>query len=254
MPKVVVTRPLSQARPLAQRLAAAGYETALFPLLEISPLADEGPLKSALQELSRFALVAFVSPNAIDAAFAHVRQWPAEVPIGIMGEGSRRALEAHGIGAANATIISPRDPARTDSETLLQVLDLELLRGRTVLILRGESGRELLADALRAAGIDVLQVAAYRRTAPAFDETRRVQLRQLLADDSAWIITSSEALRFLMQMASELGAAFVARMQHKRLIIPHVRIAETAKALGFSSIVTASSGDDGILAALQSSA
>ena len=34
----------------------------------------------------RYALVAFVSPNAIDAAFAHIGQWPRQVTLAVLGE------------------------------------------------------------------------------------------------------------------------------------------------------------------------
>src|SRR5207249_630199 len=113
--------------------------------------------------------------------------------------------------------ISPRDPERSDSQTLLQELDLEALRGRRVLILRGETGRELLADELRAAGVLVEQVAAYRRAAPLLDQARRTQLLSLLDSGNDWIVTSSEALRILMQMVEQAaGGSGVAKMQNQR--------------------------------------
>src|SRR4051812_7343369 len=111
---VIITRPLAQALPLAQRAAACGREAIIFPLLDIQPLPDQTQLRSVLQNLSAYAMVAFVSPNAIDAAFALLPAWPNAVAIAVMGEGSRQALAAHGVTAANANIISPSDPGRTD--------------------------------------------------------------------------------------------------------------------------------------------
>ncbi len=64
---------------------------------------------------------------------------------------------------ANATIISPLDTARSDSEHLLQRSTWRRCAGKRVLIVRGDGGRELLADGLRAAGAGVEPVAAYRR-------------------------------------------------------------------------------------------
>jgi len=259
-PSVVVTRPLTQAEELLPAIEAAGRHAALFPLLEIAPLqdpADLAALRAALAQISDYALVAFVSPNAIDAAFAMLPAWPQGVPIGIMGEGSRRALARHGVDDGNAIIFSPTE-ARTDSETLLAVLDLDALRARQVMILRGQSGRELLADRLREEGVLVTQVAAYRRSAPAFDPGRQAQLAALLASKNDWIVTSSEALRNLAQMARQLAALghcpdAVAKMQQQRLIIPHARIAETAQSEGFLDVCLTASGDEALLAALQSS-
>ncbi|MGH8808174.1 MAG: uroporphyrinogen-III synthase [Noviherbaspirillum sp.] len=249
---VVITRPRAQAIPFAQRVAAIGREAIVFPLLEIHPLADQTELRAALKDVERYAMVAFVSPNAIDAAFAIRRDWPAQVALAVVGEGSRAALAQHGLTSANATIVSPADRLRTDSQTLLEVLDLDALRGKRVLIVRGETGRELLADALAPRGIEVVKVAAYRRVAPVLDDAGRAQLRSLLERGGDWVITSSEALHILMQMVEEaVPGDGVAKMQHQNIIVPHVRIAETAQSLGFVQIVQTGSGDEQLLAALQ---
>ena len=250
---VVITRPAAQATALAQRVAAAGHEAVVFPLLAIDPLADQTALRAALADVSSYSLVAFVSPNAIDAACAVRKTWPRNVTLAVVGEGSRAALARHGITDANATIVSPANTRRTDSQTLLETLDLDRLRGRRALIIRGETGRELLGDALRGAGMDVQQLAAYRRSIPPLDEDRRRQLLHLLDRDSLWIITSSEALRGLTGMAMQAGGRnAVVNLQQKRLLVPHERIEETARQLGFSSVALTGSGDEALLAALQS--
>lgn len=253
---VVVTRPLAQAEPLALGITALGRQAIVFPLLEIHPLEDQTLLRAALRELSAYAMVAFVSPNAVDATFSVLHglalRWPREVALAVMGEGSRQALVKHGVTQDNATIISPRDSTRTDSHTLLQALDLPGLAGKRVLIMRGESGRELLADALREAGVKVRQVAAYRRAAPILDDAGQARLRQLIEISPDWLVTSSESVRILMQLAQQIaGAAGVAKLQQQKIIVPHARIAETAQMLGFKDIVLTGSGDEQVLAALQ---
>jgi uroporphyrinogen-III synthase len=253
--KVVVTRPRAQAEPLARRIAAAGREVVVFPLLEIAPLDDTSALQAALAELDQFALAAFVSPNAIDAVFALRPAWPAQLPIAVLGEGSRAALARHGIAGDAYRVYVPVDPARSDSEHLLQALDLAALAGRKVLVVRGETGREVLPDALRAAGVDVETVAAYRRAVPDLTPDFAASLRALLAGPNDWIITSSEALRGLAGLVEQLdGGASVANLQRQRLIVPHARIAETASALGFTAVTLTGSGDERLLAALQSRA
>jgi uroporphyrinogen-III synthase len=250
---VVITRPAAQAGLLAQQVGAIGRDVVIFPLLDILPLTDTSELQAVLNDLGSYAMVSFVSPNAIDASFALHQDWPQHVILSVMGEGSRKALASHGVDATTRTIISPRDPLQTDSQTLLQALDLPSLYGKKVLIIRGESGRELLADQLRAAGVQVTQVAAYRRAAPDLTESVRKQLGQLLHRQNDWVVTSSEALRILVNMARETaGDAGVVEIQHQNIIVPHVRIAETAKALGFHTVVLTGSGDEQILSALQS--
>ncbi|PUA19970.1 uroporphyrinogen-III synthase [Glaciimonas sp. PCH181] len=256
---IVITRPQAQAVTLAQQISALGGEPVIFPLLEIFQLTESAALQilqATLARLEDYALVVFVSPNAIDAAFQYILQWPQSVAIGIVGEGSRLALGRHGVTAQNATIFSPPDATKTDSEGLLQALDLPQLSGQRVLLVRGESGRELLADSLRAAGVEVVSLSAYQRRAPLMTTALISQLQHLLTHENDWIVTSSEALRILMQMVQALenmpgNADSVAKIQRKNLFVPHARIADTARALGFTAITLTGSGDERLLDALQ---
>jgi uroporphyrinogen-III synthase len=253
--QVVITRPRQQAEPLARAVAALGRTPVLLPLLEISPLPDDSELRTVLAGLDAYALVAFVSPNAIEAAFAHIGRWPQGVDIAVVGEGSRAALAKHGVSAGSVRIHCPQDPAHSDSEHLLQVLDLARLAGRRVLVVRGEGGRELMPDALRGAGATVETVAAYRRTVPAMTPELATRLRGLLLEPNDWIITSSEALRGLVSLVDQLDTAsgdLHQQLSRQRLIVPHARIHETARGLGFTQLTLTGSGDERLLAALQS--
>jgi len=249
---VIVTRPLVQAAVLARQVEAIGREAIVFPLIEIHPLVDVAPLKAALNDLPVYDMVVFVSPNAIDAACALRPDWPAAITFAIMGEGSRAALAQQGITEVNARIVRPRDPAHSDSQALLAALDLAVLRGRRVLIIRGEHGREFLADSLRQAGVGVTQIAAYRRSTPVLDAARSRQLVRLLDVSGQWIMTSSEALRTLLSMVRQVAQEpGVAKMQRQSLFVPHVRIQETARMLGFLDVTLTGSGNDSLLSALQ---
>ncbi len=259
--RVVITRPLAQADALAARVSALGYQPVLLPLLNIVPLADQTVLQAHMVKIMRaqYAMVAFVSPNAIDAALAACRSlpgwhgWPRDVALAIMGEGSRNCLAGHGINPGNASIFAPHDSQRTDSSTLLAALDLAALAGQRVLLVRGNGGRELLADGLRAAGVVVEQVLAYRRAIPEFDAARQAQLLDLLSTENQWIITSSESLRNLLYWVQQLpDPTLVAKMQRQPLLLPHARIAESAQALGFKHLTLTGSGDEALLLALQS--
>ncbi|MGJ7915316.1 uroporphyrinogen-III synthase [Massilia sp. LXY-6] len=255
---VVITRPRQQAEPLARAVAALGRAPVLLPLLEISLLPHDSAagaeLRRVLSGLDAYALVVFVSPNAIDAAFAHIVRWPEGVDIGVVGEGSRAALAKHGVDG-RVRIHCPRDPAHSDSEHLLQELDLGRLAGRRVLVVRGDGGRELMPDALRGAGVAVETVTAYRRAVPELTPELAARLAGLLARPNDWIITSSEALRGLVSLVERLEAQDLAhQLRQQRLIVPHARIHETARALGFTRLILSGSGDERLIAALQSQA
>jgi uroporphyrinogen-III synthase len=257
VPTVIITRPPHQAQNLVKKLAQMERQTVVYPLFEIEAISDNPELDLAVQNLTTFALVVFVSPNAIDALFARAPalalSWPMTVAIGVVGAASRQALLKYGVDEHKARIFCPTNPERTDSETLLVELDLPALQGAKVLIVRADSGRDFLADALAAVNIEVQSVTAYKRVTPAFDENRRAQLLDFLQGQYDWVITSSAALKTLLDWCSQLDLEnAVAKMQQQHLFVPHFRIAEVATELGFKHVSLSASGDEKLLLALQS--
>ncbi|QYY32291.1 fused uroporphyrinogen-III synthase HemD/membrane protein HemX [Cupriavidus pinatubonensis] len=273
-PTVVVTRPAGQSRQLTEALQAAGLDVLGFPLLSIGPAADDAPLRAALARLDQFALVIFVSPNAIQYAvdaLAVVQgiaaaQWPPGVPVAVVGPASVMALAERGIVAPDYRVIAPAgadgngtnggangEEARFDSEALWAQLEPAALQGRSVLIVRGNGGRDWLGDRLREAGADVTAVEAYQRTLPEPTAMQWQAVRDGLspgAAPQAWLLTSSEAVRNLETLARHnLSPQELATLKQVQCIAPHARIAEQAQALGFTRILRAAPGDAGLLAA-----
>lgn len=255
-PAVIITRPPHQAQHLQALLEKAGRSTIVFPLFEIEPISENAALDQALRDLASFALVVFVSPNAVDAWFqrlASAWQWPAEVAIAVVGAASRQALLNYGIDDQHVRIFSPSNTERTDSETLLTELDLPALKSKKVLLVRADSGRDFLADALRDAQIEVQAITAYRRVTPTFDASKRQDLQTYLNAGCDWVITSSAVLKTLLNWCAQLDQPdAVAKMQQQHLFVPHFRIAEVASELGFKHIRLTASGDEKLLLALQS--
>ncbi|SMG45923.1 fused uroporphyrinogen-III synthase HemD/membrane protein HemX [Paraburkholderia susongensis] len=258
----VITRPAGQSGELVGQLEAAGLATFEFPLIDIAPVIDDAPLRAALTSLERYALVVFVSPNAVDQAFAHHDDiWPHALPIGVVGPGSVQALARHGVGAPEHRVISPASGADDEStsfnsEGLFAAIDTQLgtaaLEGKRVLIVRGDGGREWLADRLREAGAEVEAVAAYRRIVPEPSIGGWARVHELLAGaPHAWLLTSSEGVRNLQELAQDhLTADEIAQLKHAPLVAPHPRIAQTARALGFDRITVSGAGDERIVRAL----
>jgi uroporphyrinogen-III synthase len=170
-----------------------------------------------------------------------------------MGEGSRAALASHGINETNARIFCPDRSSDSDSESLLRALDLPSLKGREVVIFRAETGRELLADALSANDIRVSKVIAYRRVAARLTEHTKNALSELTRPGMIWVISSSEALHYLVSMLQKrFGIAHLDMLAHLTVWVSHPRIAENAKKCGFKHIDVMGSGDENLLLALQS--
>lgn len=125
-----------------------------------------------------------------------------------------------------------------------------------MLIVRGDGGREWLADRLREAGADVHLVAAYRRVVPEPRIGTWERVHALLGGEPhAWLVTSSEGVRNLHELAhAHLTEAEIDALKHAPLVTPHPRIEQTARALGFDRITLTGAGDERIVRAFRSMA
>jgi len=240
---VVVTRPAGQAAHFATALTEAGAIPVLYPVLEISDIEDTGPVLDVAIRLDSFDLAVFVSPNAIEKALALIlprRSWPAGLRVAALGKSSERELARNGI----RDVISP--PLRFDSEALLELPELIDVRGKRVIIFRGDGGREVLGDTLKSRGASIEYVSCYRRTRPQLDPAPLLKLWEVGQLDAV-TLTSSEGLRNFHDMIGRLGQAWLKKTP---AFVPHVRIAEQAQALGLSIVVATEPGDDGLMSGL----
>ena len=237
---VVVTRPAGQAAHFATALTEAGAVPVLYPVLEIRDIEDQGPLLDVAIRLESFDFAVFVSPNAIERALAVVlrhRAWPAGLRVAALGKSSERELARHGI----RDVISPT--LRFDSEALLDLPELLDVRGRRVVIFRGDGGREVLGDTLRARGASIEYVTCYRRARPQLDPAPLLRLWEVGKLDAV-TLTSSEGLRNFFDMVGRLGQAWLKKTP---AFVPHQRIAEQAQALGLTRVIPTGPGDDGLM-------
>ncbi len=239
---IVVTRPRAQADALAAAIRAAGGDPFIFPLLEIGPAPDPAPLAAAVDRLADYALAVFISPNAVDYSLPAILAggpWPAGLTPAAVGQGTVRALAAHGVHGT----VAPSE--RFDSEALLELPELQAGRvaGRRIAIFRGDGGRELLGDTLAARGATVDRIPCYTRSAPA-DGAAPLLARWREGRIDAFTVSSSEGLRYLVDMLDVDGRA---RLSVTPVFVPHARIAENAAALGLARVVLTGPADAGII-------
>ncbi len=234
--KIIVTRPREQAMQLAQSIEQFGGKPLLFPLLEISPAEDQEKLRAQVGQIARFDLIIFISPNAVKYGMAAIGTLSPGIRVASVGQGSARALRESGF----TNVIAPTE--RFDSEGLLALPELQDVRGWNVAIMRGDGGRELLGDTLKARGATVEYVTRYQRSKPSFDAA---VLRA--AQPDAFTVTSSEALVYLWEMFPASGKELLAAIP---LFVPHQRIGALAREQGWRQVYQTASGDDGLLAGL----
>ena len=115
-----------------------------------------------------------------------------------------------------------------------------------MIIFRGDGGRELLGDPLKARGSSVEYLSCYRRGKPALDPAPLLKLWEEGRLDAV-TLTSSEGLRNFFDMVGRLGQAWLRKTP---AFVQHARIAEQALALGLARVVPTGPGDDGLMASL----
>lgn len=240
---ILVTRPAHQAGHLAGLIAAAGGEAILFPTLEILDAADPGAVNRLIDRLDQFDLAIFISPNAVSKAMELIRakrELPARLTIAAIGRGSRKELQRHGIGQ----VIAP--PSQFDSEGLLELPDFQDMRGKRVVIFRGDGGREMLGDTLAARGAQVEYAECYRRARPDADAEPLLQ-RWARGGVQAVTVTSGESLHNLFELLGEAGQRW---LRNTPLFAPHEKIAATARGAGIEQVLATAAGDEGLVTGL----
>lgn len=237
---VVVTRPARQAAAFAQKLAALGASPIVFPAIVILPPSNRAELDAAHARLPEYDFAVFVSANAVEYAVPLGTRWPASLVALAPGPGTAEVLASVGIRDA-------RLPTTTfDSEGLLALPELSNIRGKRIVLFRGEGGgRDLLVDALLERGATVDVVGCYRRAVPSSGSEGLVQaLRERRVQ--AITVTSSEGVDNLWSVLGDEGRRLV--VQHP-VFAPHARIASRVRALGMQAIESGS-GDAGLIAGL----
>ena len=236
---VLVTRPEHQAGHLCDLIAAAGGRPIRFPTLAIRDLGDTPAVDERLAKLADIHIAIFISPNAVRFGLPAIDRHgglPEGLLLATVGNGSALALQA---ALGREPDIVPTD--NYDSEALLALPALQQVAGQRILILRGEGGRELLADTLRERGATVEYAEVYRRECP-----EPTDGRDWLEKADIITVTSSESLQNLVEMTPALQRAL---LLSKPLVVISERTARLAATLGFRQppVLTARAGDEAIL-------
>ena len=158
---VLVTRPAHQADALCRLIRQAGGQPMRYPTLAIEACAPADD-QTRLTNLHAWDGIIFVSANAVRHALAHIPTTArSDLPVAAMGPGSAQALAAAGFQQC----LTPTSGWR--SEDLLRLPQLNAVQQQRWLIVRGNGGRERLAQTLRQRGAAVAYAQVYRRTRPA---------------------------------------------------------------------------------------
>lgn len=229
--RLLLTRPAEESRALGQVLADEGVFSTSLPLLEIEPLPVSEENRSIIYNLAAYCAVIVVSKPAARLGLEMVDEvWP-QPPMQdwfTVGAATAQILDDYGL-----RVFFPEQG--DDSEALLDLAQLQsAISGYDpkVLIMRGEDGRELLAERLRERGVTVDYLPLYRRHLPiypAFALPQRVEAERL----NGLVVSSGQGFQHLRELAGDAWPD-LARLP---LFVPSPRVAELARDAGALTVV-----------------
>ena len=239
---IAITRPVDQAKKLAALITQHGGTSILFPLIEITPLNDYSQFDAVISAIKSYDWAIFISSNAVQNSM------PRLLNIGIALNENLQTLKFAAIGPVTAkelnafgvnNVLIPQ--GHFDSESLLLLAEMQNVKNKKILIVRGIGGRDVLAESLKARGAQVDFAECYQRINP---QTNCDLLAQLFNEKKLHgiVVTSSEAMRHLLDLAG--GAEWLKQVS---IFVNHARIAELPLQLGLKVTVANAVGDTAML-------
>ena len=239
--RVLVTRPVAQAEMLCKRITQDGGVAVQLPTLAIEAIYDEAS-QQFCQSAADYDWIIFISRNAVEHGHhclpAHL---PPSVKIASIGKATTTTL------AESGCYVELEAGGTGTSESLLTEPALANMQGQRVLIMRGEGGREVLAETLRERGAEVDYANLYRRVRPPVISG---ELSSLLdAGIDILSITSGETLENLLALATEEQRDIT----HLPLVVMSERLLTLARERGFTDtvIIATETSDMGVAEAIK---
>jgi uroporphyrinogen-III synthase len=229
--RVLNTRPIEQGQALSMAIAQAGGTAFDCPALSIVP--TKSSWFHLLPNLNTVNQAIFTSANAVIYAFNifHQKQliWPVHIEITTIGKSTASKLEHYQVPVTNI-------PATSTSECLLNLLSLRQVDQKTVLLFKGEGGRLLIPETLKARGAKLIELAVYRRAKP---HVNQAQLQAWWRNKAVDIIlfTSYEAMQNTFAMFDKPAHSWLKNLP---CLVISKRLAEAASLLGIRKIIRCS--------------
>ena len=244
---IAITRPIDQAKKLSALITEAGGTSILFPLIEITPLADYGQFETVISDINDYDWAIFISSNAVQNGMPRLLKQgiPQTLKFAAIGPVTASELQSFGVKDVLTPLSHVQDgdesKVRFDSESLLTLPEMTNVFSKKILIVRGIGGRDVLAETLKAHGAQVTFAECYQRINP---QTNCNLLAQLWADKKLHgiVVTSSEAMRYLLDLAGDTNW-----LRNLTLFVNHARVAELPLKMGLKVIVADKLGDDAMV-------
>ncbi|HEU4939318.1 MAG TPA: uroporphyrinogen-III C-methyltransferase [Vicinamibacterales bacterium] len=234
--RIVVTRSREQATELIDMLEERGAEAIPAHAIRITAPEDSAPLENACRNAGSFDWIIFASANAVDSfmrgllSSGDVRDLHG-VKLCTVGPSTASRLQRYGIRV-------DLTPAEFRADSLADTLKASgSLTGQRILIPRANIARDRLAEELREAGAEVVDVVAYRTVPGGTERNGEYDVYRMLLDRQIDAVTfaSASAVRNFVGMIGEDQAADLLKATVVASIGPVT--AEAAQQLGLHTTV-----------------
>lgn len=215
--RVLVTRSRAQASALSERIEELGGEPVEFPVIETRFPAGEAveAIRAALASAERYDHLIFTSVNGVRYFFEWLRRFDMDIRsfyrarIAAVGPKTAEALRDYGLAAAPL-------PEQYHAEGLFDSLRGHLRPGERALLPRGDLARKSLPEAMRAFGVEAVEIDVYE-TVPAEGGEAIVEL---LREGRIQIVTftSASTVRNLIDRLRRAGEADPAALLSRTVI------------------------------------
>lgn len=246
--RVVLTRPKQRMQRLAEKFRSLGAEVSEFPSIRICPIKGT-KLFRALEQIETYQWLVFTSPSGVDVFFEQCAEVKFDIrrlsglKIAVIGSGTARQLEQHGI---YADLI----PEEYSAAALGEALAEQTNERDRILIARAEAGSpDLLARLQKDVCHPVDDIAIYRTEA--VDRSKEnvgrdtSALTELATDERAvFVFTSASTVRGTVEnMSPEVRA----RMQ---AVCIGEQTAQEARQYGIAVQVARQADEESLVAAV----
>ncbi len=234
---VLVTRPGLPGKELCEKITALGGVAFSLPTIDFAPVTNSIP------SLDQYQWVIFVSQPAVWWARYALPTLQNELTKCRVDKAQRvhQKIKVASPGKSTAQALAIDHviyPAQNwTSEGLLDLPDFQNIANQKILLVRGEGGREWLADTLKARGGLVDHWIVYRRLMPVYsDKSRYLDLLRQKKIDIV-VCASGESLHNLLTMIGQEGEQALLQVP---LIVVSQRLSALAKELKFQHVFVAS--------------
>jgi len=243
---ILIARPVGQADELADRLDRLGADVWLQPAIEIGDPPDWEPVDAAIDRFEQYTWLVFSSVNGVERMLGRIahrgddpRRALAHLRLAAIGPSTARSLESVGL---RADLVPESYRAESLANALIEAL-ADSPAPRRVLLARASRGREILAEMLRAEGIEVDQVVVY--TSADVRQARPAVAEAVRAGRINWVLVTSSAI------ARSLARLFGDELTRVRLASISPVTSATLRELGLEPSVEADEyTTDGLIAAI----